>query len=144
MLCDRQSHANYQGYLLSALPGFLSIERNRVLKLEGSTSKLYLLNLDRVRPVIEKLYSNTGRLAKNQQGIIRSLVLMLDQKVDSILSGPLSWPLILSFTLCAALIRIILPLWLLIMILSTVYGALLLIGQKLVLKSLGLLSLSLV
>jgi hypothetical protein len=30
-------------------------------------------------PIIKPLYSNTGRSAKNQQGIIRSLVLMLDQ-----------------------------------------------------------------
>lgn len=84
MLRNWLSHSDYQKYLLSILPDFLSIERDRVLKLEGSISKLYLLNLDRVRPVIEKLYSSTGRPAKNQQGIIRSLILMLDQKVDSI------------------------------------------------------------
>lgn len=84
MLRNWLSHADYQKYLLSVLPDFLSIERDRVLKLEGSISKLYLLNLDKVRPVIEKLYSSTGRPAKNQQGIIRSLILMLDQKVDSI------------------------------------------------------------
>lgn len=84
MLRNWQSHMDYQQYILSTLPDFLNVERDRVLRLEGSISKLYLLNLDSVHPVIEKLYSNTGRPAKNQQGIIRSLVLMLDQKVYSI------------------------------------------------------------
>jgi hypothetical protein len=46
--------------------------------LAHSISKLYLLNLDLLFPIIKPLYSNTGRSAKNQQGI-RSLVLMLAQ-----------------------------------------------------------------
>ncbi|MDK2903766.1 MAG: hypothetical protein PWQ93_1685, partial [Clostridiales bacterium] len=59
MLCNWQSHIDYQQYPLSTLPDFFSVEGDRVLRLEGSISKLYLLNLDSVHPVIEKLYSNT-------------------------------------------------------------------------------------
>lgn len=52
--------------------------------MDKSISKLYLLNLDSLLPVIKPLYSDFGRPAKNQQGIIRSLVLMLDQQEYSI------------------------------------------------------------
>ncbi|MBA1336634.1 MAG: hypothetical protein HPY66_3069 [Firmicutes bacterium] len=47
-------------------------------------SKLYLFNLDNLLLVIKHLYSDTGCPAKNQQGIIRSLVLMLDCDEHSI------------------------------------------------------------
>ncbi|MBZ4665363.1 MAG: hypothetical protein JG770_616, partial [Mahella sp.] len=57
MLRDWQSHMDYQQYILSTLPDFFNVEGDRVLRLEGSISKLYLLNLDSVHPVIEKLYS---------------------------------------------------------------------------------------
>lgn len=49
-----------------------------------SLSKLYLLDLDNLLPVIKHLYSDTGRPANNQQGIIRSLVLMLSSGEHSI------------------------------------------------------------
>jgi hypothetical protein len=84
VLRDWQPHADYQHYLLSVLRVFLDTDRDRLYSLESSISKLYLLDLDKVYPVIEGLYLGTGRPAKNQQAIIRSLVLMLDQKADSI------------------------------------------------------------
>jgi hypothetical protein len=84
MLRDWQPHADYQHYLLSVLLVFLDTDRDRLYSLENSISKSYLLDLDKVYPVIEGLYPATGRPAKNQQAIIRSLVLMLDQKADSI------------------------------------------------------------
>lgn len=52
--------------------------------MDNTLSKLYLLNLDNLLSVIKHLYSNTGQPAVNQQGIVHSLVLMLDS--DSILS----------------------------------------------------------
>lgn len=60
------------------------MQRSRLVALDKSISKLYLLNLDNLLPVIKPLYPDFGRPAKNQQGIIRSLVLMLDMQEYSI------------------------------------------------------------
>jgi hypothetical protein len=79
MLRDWPCHLLYQESLLLNLTFFFLTDRERVIELAHSISKLYLLNLDLLFPIIKPLYSNTGRSAKNQQGIIRSLVLMLDQ-----------------------------------------------------------------
>jgi hypothetical protein len=79
MLRDWPCHLLYQESLLLNLTLFFLTDRGRVVELDKSISKLYLLNLDKLLPIIKPLYSNTGRSAKNQQGIIRSLVLMLDQ-----------------------------------------------------------------
>ncbi|MDK2901979.1 MAG: hypothetical protein PWR14_883 [Thermosediminibacterales bacterium] len=46
MLRDWRPHAVYQQHLLSVLPRFLDIDRDRLYSLENSISKLYLLNLD--------------------------------------------------------------------------------------------------
>jgi hypothetical protein len=86
MLRDWPSHQEYQTALLLHLTLFYLTDRERVVELEKSISKLYLLNLDKLFPIIKPLYSNTGCPAKNQQGIIRSLVLMLDQDEHDITS----------------------------------------------------------
>lgn len=79
MLRDFTFHEEYQKNLLLNLTLFYETDRERVAELQESISKLYLLNLDPLYPIIKPLYSNTGRPAKNQLGIIRSLILMLDQ-----------------------------------------------------------------
>ena len=84
MLCNWESHENYQKKLLLNLILFCEIEKSRVVSMDKSLSKLYLLNLDTLLPIIKPLYSDIGRPAENQQGIIRSLVLMLDSNEHSI------------------------------------------------------------
>ena len=84
MLCNWESHENYQKKLLLDLILFCEIEKSRVASMDKSLSKLYLLNLDNLLPIIKHLYSDIGRPAENQQGIIRSLVLMLDSNEHSI------------------------------------------------------------
>ena len=84
MLRDWPNHHGYQTKLLLDLNLFFVTDGERVVELEKSISKLYLLNLDKLFPIINPLYSNTGCPAKNQQGIIRSLVLMLDQGVHDL------------------------------------------------------------
>ena len=79
MLQDWLAHKQYQENLMLNLLLFYHTDRERVVTLDKSISKLYLLNLDRLFPIVFPLYSITGRPAKNQPGIIRSLVLMLDQ-----------------------------------------------------------------
>lgn len=84
MLCNWKSHEDYQKKLLLNLMLFCETEKSRVESMGKSLSKLYQLDLDNLLPVIRHLYSDTGRPAKNQQGIIRSLVLMLDTGNHSI------------------------------------------------------------
>ncbi|UZQ51245.1 hypothetical protein [Clostridium kluyveri] len=84
MLRDWNPHLKYQEQLCLKMILHYEMQRSRVAALDKSISKLYLLNLDNLLPVIKPLYSDLGRPAKNQQGIIRSLILMLDQQVYSI------------------------------------------------------------
>jgi hypothetical protein len=84
MLRHWDSHKNYQLNLKMKLIVHFSTQKSRINKLDKSISKLYLLNLDSLLSVIKPLYADFGRPAKNQQGIIRSLVLMLDRQKYSI------------------------------------------------------------
>lgn len=79
MLKDWPSHQQYQENLRLQLLLFYQTDRERVVGLDKSISKLYQLNPDALFPIVFPLYSNTGRPAKNQPGIIPSLILMLDQ-----------------------------------------------------------------
>jgi len=84
MLCHWETHKDYQKMLLLNVIVFSETERSRLVSLDKSLTKLYLLDLDSLLPIIKPLYSDTGRPARNQQGIIRSLVLMLDFNEHSI------------------------------------------------------------
>ena len=84
MLCNWNSHESYQKKLSLELLLFCEIERSRVVSMDKSLSKLYLLDLDSLLPIIKPLYPDIGRPATNQQGIIRSLILMLDSDEHSI------------------------------------------------------------
>lgn len=84
MLRDWTPHEKYQEQLYLKMLLHYEMQKSRLVALDKSISKLYLLNLDSLLPVIKPLYSDFGRPAKNQQGIIRSLVLMLDQQEHSI------------------------------------------------------------
>ncbi len=84
MLQHWEPHEIYQNILRLKLLLHCQTQKGRISKLDKSISKLYLLNLDSLLPVIKPLYPDSGRPAKNQQGIIRSLVLMLDRQKHSI------------------------------------------------------------
>ncbi|OAA93827.1 hypothetical protein CLCOS_39780 [Clostridium coskatii] len=84
MLRNWIPHLEYQEQLYLKMLLHYEMQKSRLVALDKSISKLYLLNLDSLLPVIKPLYSDLGRPAKNQQGIIRSLVLMLDQQEHSI------------------------------------------------------------
>lgn len=84
MLRDWTPHIVYQEKLYLRLLFHSSMQRSRLVYMDKSISKLHLLNLDNLLPVIKPLYPDLGRPAKNQQGIIRSLALMLDQQEYSI------------------------------------------------------------
>ena len=84
MLREWIPHDQYQEKLRLEMMMYYGMQRSRVIALDKSIAKLYLLNLDPLLPVVKPLYPDLGRPAKNQQGIIRSLVLMLDQQEYSI------------------------------------------------------------
>ena len=84
MLCDWNSHESYQKKLTLELLLFYETERSKLVLMDKSLSKLYLLDLDDLLPVIKPLYPDIGRPSTNQQGIIRSLILMLDFNEHSI------------------------------------------------------------
>jgi len=90
MLRDWPLHSDYQNTLYLKMLLYYETQRSRLVKLDKSISKLYLLNLDNLLPVIKPLYPDFGRPAKNQQGIIRSLVLMLDKQDYSITNWALN------------------------------------------------------
>jgi hypothetical protein len=84
MLRDWIPHSEYQKSLRLKMLRYFKTQKSRLLRLAKSVLKIYLLNLDNLLPVIKPLYPDFGRPAKNQQGIVRSLVLMLDQQEYSI------------------------------------------------------------
>jgi hypothetical protein len=84
MLRDWQLHKDYQERLRLKLLLHNEMQRSRLVGLDKSITKIYLLNLDNLLHIVKPLYSDFGRPAKNQQGIIRSLILMLDLQEHSI------------------------------------------------------------
>jgi len=56
MLHDWIYHSNYQKNLYLKMLFHCELQRNRVVALDKSISKLYLLNLDNLLPVLKPLY----------------------------------------------------------------------------------------
>ena len=84
MLNFWRSHADYQAFVSDTVSIF---SENEILKLQSyskSREKLASLNLDAVGVLLAPYYSNTGRPAKNQPEILRSIVLMMDLGFTSI------------------------------------------------------------
>jgi hypothetical protein len=77
-------HQKYQQQLILKLIPHWFFDKGRILQMKNSILKLFHLDLDRILHIIKPLYSNTGAPSKEQAGIIRSLVLMLDQGEHSI------------------------------------------------------------
>jgi len=73
-----QSHVGYQQQTATELSIVARFNPCTLLEYENSISKLYILNLDPLKPIIAPLYSSTGRPSLNQPEIFRSLVLMND------------------------------------------------------------------
>jgi hypothetical protein len=61
MLRDWTPHSDYQDKLQLKMLLYCETQRSRLVALDKSISKLYLLNLDNLLPVIKPLYSDLGR-----------------------------------------------------------------------------------
>ncbi len=77
-------HHEYQEQLILKLIPHLLFHKDRVVKMESSIMRFYHLDLDKALPILKLLYSNTGAPSKEQAGIIRSIILMSDQKCHSL------------------------------------------------------------
>lgn len=84
MLKNWTSHADYQHFLISNLSNLYNAFPERITLLEPSLSKLYCLDLDSLRNLLEPFYSSTGRPATFQAEIFRSFSLMLFMKETSL------------------------------------------------------------
>jgi len=76
MLGSWKPHAEYQQHVTAALSLVAKMSPWPVLEHRLSISKLYILNLDPLKILLEPLYSPTGRPSNQQPEIFRSLVLM--------------------------------------------------------------------
>ena len=79
-----QTHSEYQRLLIQNVLLFYQSEKPRVTRLAKALSKLYILDLDSLKPILQPYYSNTGAPAKHQQEIFRSFVLMSELKQHGI------------------------------------------------------------
>ena len=77
-----RSHADYQQQTATALALIARSSPHELWEYEQSISKLYILNLDPLKPIVAPLYSSTGRPSENQPEIFRSLILMNDLKLS--------------------------------------------------------------
>lgn len=83
-----QSDLEYHINLLHAKATFSSDQRMELTRYSSARAKLTSLRLDPLLHILPKLYSTTGRPAKNQAQIIRSMVLfsLLFGKTDAVFS----------------------------------------------------------
>ena len=84
MLGNWRTHEEYQSYLLEKILPLFESDRKNVLHYKNALSKLYILDLDTLKPLLAEYYSITGTPAKNQPELIRSFILMSELKIHSI------------------------------------------------------------
>ena len=85
MLFGCRSHAGFREFLHTQLSRLALIDPSRLLFLSSSLVKLWVLNLDPAIPLLMPCYSSLGRPADfDPVDLLRSLLLMTDQKVSSI------------------------------------------------------------
>ena len=84
MLGNWRTHGEYQSYLLEKILPLFEYDKKNVLHYKIALSKLYILDLDPLKPLLSGYYSITGTPAKNQPELIRSFILMSELKIHSI------------------------------------------------------------
>lgn len=85
MLVKCRSHVGFREFLHTQLSRLALVEPSRILFLASSLVKLWMLNLDPAIPLLISCYSSRGRPAAfDPADLLRSLLLMTDQKVSSI------------------------------------------------------------
>jgi len=88
MLGFWRSHADYQRFVTEELSIVARINPNELLEYEKEISKVFILDLDPLKTVIEPLYASTGRPSHLQPELFRAFILMnhLNLKLDKWIS----------------------------------------------------------
>lgn len=84
MLGNWRLHEEYQSYLFERILPFFKADKDNVLQYKKALSKLYILDLDSLKPLLAPCYSITGAPAKYQPELIRSFILMSELGYQSI------------------------------------------------------------
>lgn len=84
MLGKWRPHSEYQNYLIENILPIYASDKARVEFYSDALSKLYLLDMDPIKPLFEPVFSNTGKPSNQQPEIFRSFVLMSELKEHSI------------------------------------------------------------
>lgn len=84
MLGSWRTHSEYQSYLVENILPFYKENSNNVMQYQDALSKLYIIDLDPLKPIPAEYYSNTGAPAGDQPELIRSFILMSECREHSI------------------------------------------------------------
>lgn len=84
LLGQWRSHLDYRQYVAQELQRRWPVYQQSILQYQNGIKKLWLLNLDDLRGELALYYASTGRPAENQPEILRSLVMMVECREDSI------------------------------------------------------------
>ena len=76
MLGKWLSHKEYQKNVVSEFSDLARLNPHALLEYQNDISRVFILNLDLLKPIIEPLYSTTGRPSNLQPEIFRSYTLM--------------------------------------------------------------------
>jgi hypothetical protein len=76
MLGEWRTHAEYQSHVSAGLAPYARPGHCPLLEHEDVISKLFILDLDPMKPVVAPLYSGTGRASNFQPEIFRTFVMM--------------------------------------------------------------------
>jgi hypothetical protein len=82
MLGIWRPHSEYVAFVLTALRGIAATGPERLFEFQELISRMLILDLDPVKEIIASLYSDIGAPAKNQPGILRSLILQSALKMS--------------------------------------------------------------
>jgi len=78
MLGYWRSHSEYRNFVLSQLE---NLDPSSVIEYLDIITKLYILDLDPLKIILQNRYSNTGRTAVHQPEIFRIFIMMLHLKI---------------------------------------------------------------
>jgi len=84
MLGSWRSHSDYQTFLISRLMEIYETNTTIVEYYSSRIYKFYNLNLDVIKPLINPMYSLTGKPSNQQTELLRSFILMSDLGFNSL------------------------------------------------------------
>jgi len=82
MLGEWLTHDEYRKFVVKKLVNFASVNPSALFEYETIISKLYLLDLDPLKVILEPYYSKTGRPTKNQAEIFRAFIIMNHLQIE--------------------------------------------------------------